>query len=1064
MKKIYLDKRFMLKQIGICLLLTIGSSSAVMAQEADSISIASEQTEQYKHQVKGRIVNSSTRQEIAGARVSVVDTRITTMTADDGLYELKVPHANVTLSVDAPGFLPQLVSVKGRGSIDIQLLEDTESGSFYDKTALSSNKASVATKVTPSIASIDQDFVSRLNGELRAVSHSGTTGNGAAVFIRGLNSLNMNAQPLYIVDGAIWQMQDEVASIHAGFFNNPLALIDPNDVEDITVLKDGTSIYGSKGSNGVVLITTKRSKSMATDISAFMSLGYQAPFKTIPVMGAADYRLYASDVLNGMYSNSALVDNLKFLDDDKSKSYYNANHNDTDWLKLINKGAMSQNYGISVKGGDAIALYAFSVGYSKNGGNIENTDFNRLNIRFNSDINLTDKLKFLFDIAFAQSENNMRNDGIDEVASPSYLSLIKSPVYSPYQYNRDGSQSTKLSGVDELGVGNPLSLMDLSIGHSKRYRFNINASPSYSFTDHLKVGAKFSYTWDKLNEEYFKPSEGLAVLPLVNENGEVYAYSRNVVKNLMAKQTSIHLNAFVGWSPLRNSIHNLSMEGGYRFYSDNLESNYGEGHNTSSDRMNSLSNTIASLRTTSGLSENWRSMSWYLNADYKYKNRYLLNVVAAMDASSRFGKEAEGALKMGGLAWGIFPSVSAGWIVSSEAFMKNVDFLNFLKLDVSYGLSGNDDLPNYATRSYFSSVNFMGSANGLLLGNYTNDKLKWETTRRAKFGVDFSMLNNRWSVRADFFTSTTKDLLIRKQLPETSTLEYSLTNDGKLKNKGFEISTNVRLVNLQNWKLDFGAMLGHYKNEIVSLTGGSYVTDFQGARILTAENSPAGVFYGYKTKGVFSTTEEAEAAGLNFRSATGELIPFGAGDMHFDEVVADRIINEKDQQVIGDPNPDFYGNFNFNLKFKNLTLETLFTYSYGNDAYNGLRANLEAGSNIYNQATSMQNRWVANGQQTDIPRAVYKDPMGNSRFSDRWIEDASFLKFKTVSVSYKIPLNLSYLQEITVWGTVNNLFTLTKYKGADPEFSYGNSVLYQGIDTGLTPQSRSFLLGVRINL
>ena len=1053
----------MLKPIGLCLLMTIGGG-VVMAQEADSTVVAQVKVEQYKHIVRGQVVSSSTKQNFAGARISVVDTRITTMTSDDGMFELKVPHTNVTLAVDAPGYLPQIISVKGRSNVNIQLLEDTEASSFYDKTVLSANKASVVTKVTPSIASIDQDFSTRLSGELRSVSHSGATGNGAAVFIRGLNSLNMKAQPLYIVDGAIWQMQEGMASIHAGFFNNPLALIDPNDVEDITVLKDGTSIYGSKGGNGVVIINTKRSKSMATDISAFMSLGYQSPYKTIPVMGAADYRLYASDVLSDVYDNSSLVNNLHFLDDDQTKSYYKASHNNTDWLKLINKGAMSQNYGISVKGGDAIALYAFSVGYNKSEGNIENTDFNRLNVRFNSDIHLTDKLKFLFDIAFAQSENNMRNDGIDEIASPSYLSLIKSPVYSPYQYNRDGSQSTKLSSVDELGVGNPISLVDLSVGLSKKYRFNINALPSYSFTDKLKVGLMFSYTWDKLNEEYFKPSEGLAEQPLVNENGEIYAYSRNMVKNSMAKQTSIHWNAFVDWSPIRNSVHNLDLTGGYRFFSDNLESNYGEGHNTSSDRMNSLSNTTSSLRSTSGTTENWRSMSWYFNADYKYQNRYLLNVVAAMDASSRFGKEAEGALKMGGLAWGIFPSVSAGWFVSSEEFMKDISFLDFLKLDVSYGLSGNDDLQNYATRSYFNSINFMGSANGLILANYKNDKLKWETTGKAKFGVDLSMFNNRWSVRADFFTSTTKDLLIRKQLPETSSLEYSLTNDGKLKNKGFEIMTNVRLLNLRNWQLDFGAMLGHYKNKIVSLAGGSYTTDFQGARILTAENSPAGVFYGYKTKGVFSTSEEAAAVGLSLRSESGELIPFSAGDMRFEEVVEDHIINEKDLQVIGDPNPDLYGNFNFNLRYKNLTLETLFTYSYGNDAYNGLRANLESGSNIYNQATSMQNRWVANGQKTDIPRAVYKDPMGNSRFSDRWIEDASFLKFKTLSVSYKVPLNLSYLQEITVWGTINNLFTLTKYKGADPEFSYGNSVLYQGIDAGLTPQSRSFLIGVRGHL
>lgn len=262
----------MLKPIGLCLLMTIGGG-AVLAQEADSTAVAQVKVEQYKHIVRGQVVSSSTKQNFAGARISVVDTRITTMTSDDGMFELKVPHTNVTLAVDAPGYLPQIISVKGRSNVNIQLLEDTEASSFYDKTVLSANKASVVTKVTPSIASIDQDFSTRLSGELRSVSHSGATGNGAAVFIRGLNSLNMKAQPLYIVDGAIWQMQEGMASIHAGFFNNPLALIDPNDVEDITVLKDGTSIYGSKGGNGVVIINTKRSKSMATDISAFMSLG-----------------------------------------------------------------------------------------------------------------------------------------------------------------------------------------------------------------------------------------------------------------------------------------------------------------------------------------------------------------------------------------------------------------------------------------------------------------------------------------------------------------------------------------------------------------------------------------------------------------------------------------------------------------------------------------------------------------------------------------------------------------------------------------------------------------------
>lgn len=1056
----------MLKSIGICLFLTMFGGGVICAQAPGSSPASSPKTttEQYANRVKGQVVNSSTGQSFAGARVSVVNTKITGMTSDDGFFELGIPHSQITLKIEAPGYLTQIVSVKGKTELLIKMLEDTSVGTFYDASVFTPNAINTMTQTSQSIASTDQDIAIRLNGELRATPHSGVAGGGTAMFIRGLNSLSMSSQPLYVVDGAIWQMQEGTNSVHEGFFNNPLSLIDPNDVEEISILKDGTSIYGSKGSNGVVIIKTKRSKNMATDISAFISLGYQEAFKTIPVMNAADYRRYASDVIGGMYNNTSFVNQLRFLDDDVTKSYYQANHNTTDWLNLINKGAMSQNYGISVKGGDEIALYAFSVGYNKNEGNLDKTDFNRLNVRFNSDINLTDKLKFQFDIAFAQTENSMRNDGINQISSPIYLSLIKSPVYNPYQYNRDGSLSNKLSYIDELGVGNPLSLISLGVGEAKKYRFNINAMPTYAFNEGLKVGVAFNYAWDKLNENYFRPSEGLATLPLLNEHGEIYSYSRNMVKNLMSKQTSMHLSAFVNWTPIRNSIHHLDMTGGYRYYNDNFVSNYGEGHNTSSDRMNSLSNVSPDMRATDGATENWRSMSWYIYGDYSFKNRYLLNVAAAMESSSRFGKKAEGALSMGGLSWGVFPSVSAGWIVSSETFMKNVDFINFLKLNVRYGITGNDDLPNYATRTYFNSAYFLKGAYGLVTGNLGNELLKWETTHRTGFGLDFSMFNNRWSVKADLYTSTTKDLLTRKKLDETAGFEYAWSNDGELKNKGFEIATKLRLLDTRNFKFDIGAMIGHYKNEVTALADGAYVTDFQGAQILTAEGHPAGVFYGYKTKGVFSTKEDAAQANLNIRSNTGALIPFGAGDMHFEEVVADHVINEQDKQIIGDPNPDFYGNFNLNLKYKNLSLETLFTFSSGNDAYNGLRANLEAGDNIYNQAKSMQNRWVANGQVTDIPRATYKDPMGNARFSDRWIEDASYLKFKTVTLSYHIPLNLPYLQEVTVWGTVNNLFTVTKYLGADPEFSYGNSVLYQGIDAGLTPQSRSYQVGVRIHL
>lgn len=1040
--------------------LSVSAQDAVLAEPQKPQAAVNESY----HSVKGKVMDAATKSGFAGIRISVIDTKITTMTSDDGLFELKVPFLNAALLLEAPGYCSQIVSLQGRSSLEIQMTEQTNAVGFYDEMTLSAKKANVVKRISNAITSIDEDFINRLNGEARAVSHSGTAGSGTALFIRGLNSLNMTAQPLYVVDGVIWQMQESHNSIHSGFFNNPLTLIDPNDVESITVLKDATAVYGSKGGNGVVLIKTKRSESMATEISASVTFGYRSPFETIPVMDGQAYRLYASDILSGMYSNSLMVENLKFLDDNPS-SYYNANHNNTNWLNLINHSALTQNYGVDVKGGDAVALYSFSVGYNNSESNIENTGFNRLNVRFNSDINLTNKFKLQFDIAFAQTSSNVRNDGIDDATSPVYLSMIKSPLYSPYQYNRDGSLSNRLSALDELNVGNPLSLIQSGVGILQKYRFNTTVVPSYLFHEKFSLNLRFSYVWDKLNEELFRPSEGLAALPLLNQYGEIYAYSKNTVRNKMGRQNSIYADIYANWMPFKNNnIHDLNLYGGFRFYNDDYNSNYAEGHNTGSDRMNSLSNTVSSLRYSTGVSDIWRSMSWYLDTDYKYKNRFLLNASVAMDASSRFGKNAANSLKIGGVSWGVFPSVSAGWVVSSEEFMKNISFINFLKLDAAYSVSGNDDLPNYASQAYFISVPFAGNAYGIILDNLRNDELKWETSYRKKVGLDFSLLNNRLSVKTDFFDSKTKDLLTRKKLQEIAGVKQYWTNDGELQNKGFEIASNVRALNRRNLNLDVGFMLGHYKNKIISLADGFYITDFQGAQILTSEGHPAAVFYGYKTSGVFSTVQEAADAKLSIRSESGELIPFQAGDMHFVEGINDGVIDDKDRQIIGDPTPDFYGNFNFNLKYKNLTVETLFSYSYGNDAYNALRAALESGSNIHNQANSMQKRWVANGQKTDIPRAVYGDPMGNSRFSDRWIEDASFLKFKTLSISYKIPLNLSYLQAITVWAAANNLFTWTKYLGADPEFSYGNSVLYQGIDAGLIPSARSYYLGVKINL
>ena len=394
--------------------------------------------------------------------------------------------------------------------------------------------------------------------------------------------------------------------------------------------------------------------------------------------------------------------------------------------------------------------------------------------------------------------------------------------------------------------------------------------------------------------------------------------------------------------------------------------------------------------------------------------------------------------------------------------------MNSLKLSAGYDASGNDDIALTASRTSLAANRFQNGSIGIVLNNIGNPSVQWETTHRYRAGLDMLMANNCIGLSLNVFKSFTDNLLTMKSLPEISGERYYWSNGGSLENMGFDVAANVKILNRKNWKWELGANVAAYKNVITALPDGDYTTTIYGANVLTAEGHPAGVFYGYKTAGVYATQEAAEKDGLKIVSKSGQPTSFGAGDMifvnHKDLPGEENVIDENDMVVIGDPNPDFYGNFYSNLSYKRFTLNMNFNYSYGNDIYNYQRSLLESGSTFFNQTTALNRRWIAEGQHTDIPKATYGDPMGNARFSDRWIEDGSYLRLRSVTLSYALPINSIFLQGITVWATANNLFTLTKYLGSDPEVWAGNSVLYQGIDRGLTAQGRSFLLGVKINL
>ena len=471
--------------------------------------------------------------------------------------------------------------------------------------------------------------------------------------------------------------------------------------------------------------------------------------------------------------------------------------------------------------------------------------------------------------------------------------------------------------------------------------------------------------------------------------------------------------------------------------------------------------------TSYGTNEKWRSINWYAQAQYDYLHRYFLTADLSAESSSLFGRHADSGLKVAGVVWGIFPSVQAAWVMTNEPWLAGNNILNYLRLTAGYDVSGNDNIGYYAAHSYLSSKLFINAIAGKTIAGIGNTKMQWETTGRANIGLDARLFNNRVSVGFNAYKSRTSNLLMLKQLNFLSGLDSNWSNDGKLENTGFDVSLSGKLLVMKDFQWEAGATLGHYKNKVTALAdGANYMqSTLYGATIRSEVGKAANLFYGYKTSGVFATTDEAQAAGLYILADNGVTKNyFKAGDMHFVDLNGDHEINEKDMTVIGDPNPDIYGNIFTSVSYKRFRLDARFNYSVGNDVYNYMRSQLEGGSRFFNQTTALNSRWQAEGQLTSIPRATFQDPMGNSRFSDRWIEDGSYLRLKTITLSYDLPVNSTFFQGFQFWIQANNVFTITKYLGSDPEFSATSSVIGQGIDLGELPQSRSIVAGVKINL
>lgn len=994
-------------------------------------------------QICGHVYDAATGKPLAGATVKVADdNRYTSMSNDNGEFKFNVPSYVSSLSCSAPSYQEQRLSAKTTRPLVIRLYGET----FNHDMRLSSS------------LTVEDELAKRSAGSLRVLSHSGNPAQGAALFLGGYNSINANAQPLLVVDGVIIDRQLGRTLMHDGYFNNVLSAISVNDIESVQVLKNGTALYGAQGANGVIVIKTKRSKSMATRIDVDVWAGIEQRSQSLSMLNSDQYRLYASDI-NG--NSVSLPD---FLDEfTANPQKYATYHNNTDWSKHVYRSAMTQNYNVNVQGGDNVALYNLSIGYTDAKSTLKNNDFSRLNLRFNTDVNIIKSLATHINVAYSNTTRNLRDDGMrnTDILAPGALALIKSPLLSPYAADNAGMITSTLSDADDFGLSNPLSILvngDASNKNRLEYSlFTLGAEPVWTISKDWKVSEKVSYALNNVTERSFTPEEGVASIS--NSTG---IDTKNQAKANSYKQTSLQSDTRLTWAH-RFGGHSLTAFGGFRCMSDSFNADAIKADNSAGDKMPNITSDMSN-RSVSGTVENWKSTTAYINADWNYAQRYFLQATVSAATSTRFGENADGAFKIGKYAWGLFPSLQASWDMASEHFMGGVKFVNALKINLGYDVSGNDDIDSYASRTYFVATPFLNQTRGLSLANIGNDQLKWETTRRLTMGLETTLFDNRLHLVFNHFLSRTDNLLIWKSLDGVGGIAQYLSNDGKMKNQGFDLSFNVKVLALKNLSWDISGSVGHYKNEVTQLPDGesSMLSEYCDGTIITQKGSPLGLFYGYKTEGVFSNSEDAAKAGLHNGSLSGDI--FTAGDVKFADLNGDHIINDDDRTVIGDPNPDIYGSFGTMLQYRRWRLDATFTYSLGNDIYNYQRSVLESGSNYYNQTTALLRRWTTEGQQTDVPRVTAGDPTGNARFSDRWIEDGAYLKLKTLRLSYHHPLNLSWIQGFTVWAAANNLFTVTNYLGTDPEVSSSNSPLYQGIDRGLLGHGRSYVLGVKIEL
>ncbi|MGF2412160.1 MAG: SusC/RagA family TonB-linked outer membrane protein, partial [Ferruginibacter sp.] len=964
-----------------------------------------------KYKVQGTVINSATGKAIRGIRLTYKEFAAA-ISDSTGHFAINLPVKNALLLLEGDGYQSKEVSVTNEGPLKIVMHED---GFVSATDEVYLPQAKTTRTVAPFAVSGVQvsDGWNRysetpdayLQGKvagLNVIRRSGTQNVGAALFLRGINSLYATNQPLIIVDGVIFNNTNVGGSIISNNYSNPLSSIDVRDIDNITILKDASSLYGTKGGNGAIIVTTIRAKELGTKIDFAAYGGYNAVPQNLPVMNTANYRTYLSEILKTKGMSDVDIQNQPYMKDDPATNpLYYAYHNQTNWQDLVrNKKTYSKNVYLKVTGGDNIAKYAIALGFLNNDGLTKNTDVSKYNMRFNGDLNLSRRMTATTNLSFTFSEQNLRDQGNASKTNPLFLALVKAPFLRTNDVSSGGIESPILADRDTLNISNPLAITDLALGLNKAYRFFGSIGFNYDITRQVRFSTTIGIVYNKTRENFFIPRKG--VVPDTLAGGVAFSRLGTQVASLF----SLYNDSRLTYAAVFNKRHSFAARAGVRYLKDKTEQDYGLGYNSAIDELVSVGNGVNALRKIGGEIGESKWFSTYANVDYTYSDKYFLSASVTADASSRFGKKTVDGITVGDASAAVLPSVAAAWLISGEKFMEGSK-IDLFKLRASYGLSGNDDIGNYTAQQTYVSQNLLGMQ-GLVRAGLANNQLQWEAVKKINVGLDLAVLNERLQISLDVYRNKTDKLITYEPTPTASGFDYVVTNSGGLKTNGYDLSVNARIIDAKHFNWDAGFNLGKYKTSVTQLPTNRILTSFGGATYITQVGSGPNEFYGHQANGVYVSDAVAAAEGLSIRKADGTLLAFKGGDIRFSDLNGDKVIDDNDRKILGNPNPDLYGSFYNKFSYKRFSLNTFFTFSSGNEIYNYTRAQLEGMSNAYNQTDAVLNRWRTNGQVTAVPKATWGDPMGNSRFSSRWIEDGSYLRLRAVTFSYDIPLKSNF--------------------------------------------------------